>query len=73
MGNELINKLEDVIREALSAQGGEGLLTEWVIVTASRGYEDDGRCFTEIGTIVPADMPAHHAVGLMSLARQEGE
>lgn len=71
MSNENLEALENAIRQALRDQGGEGLLTEWVIVTASRGFEDDGRSYTEIGTIIPADLPAHHAIGLMALAQQD--
>lgn len=70
MSNEAIDALEKAITEALREQGAEGLLTEWVIITASRGFEDDGRSYTEIGTIIPADLPAHHAIGLMALAQQ---
>lgn len=46
-----------------------GVLTEYVVVTASMRWDDDGTGITAIGTIFrDSNLPYHHALGLTDYA-----
>lgn len=60
--------LEDAIKEELERIGAQGVLTEWVLVTATTRYEDEG-AVTQIATIMPDDqVPYHRLMGLLDYA-----
>lgn len=59
---------EDAIRDLLAAYDAEGLLTEWVLVTAS--HIDDGTptTTTAVGHWVPPAQPLHRSLGALDYA-----
>ena len=64
-------KLEDAIREVTTLEGGQGVLTEWVVVFSTQRYDDDGDGVTQVGTLLPdggGDVPYHRLMGLLDYA-----
>lgn len=64
-------RLEEAIREVNELGGGEGVLTEWLVVTATHSYDDDGDVLTQIGKLLPGgggQVPYHHMMGLLDYA-----
>lgn len=60
--------LEYAIKAELERIGAQGILTEWVVVTATTRYDDEGP-ITQVGTILPGDeVPFHRMMGLLDYA-----
>lgn len=58
-------------RRAYMDEPDNGILTEYVVVFASRYWDDDGDALTGVGTLVcdPAP-PLHHQLGLYEYAAE---
>lgn len=66
---EAEQKLEDAITEYLSARGRhEGVLIEWVLVTAQAGVDEQGE-FTSTGISVPYAQRNYATAGLLQYAQ----
>ncbi|MEU6520450.1 hypothetical protein ACFYOF_06170 [Streptomyces sp. NPDC007148] len=64
-------RLAGAIEETARLEGAEGVLTEWVVVFATQGYDDDGDGVTQIGTALPdggGHVPYHRLMGLLDYA-----
>ncbi|MFJ9657603.1 hypothetical protein ACIRPR_06495 [Streptomyces griseoflavus] len=64
-------RLRDAIEEVARLEGTEGVLTEWVVVTAHQRYDEDGDGITQIATLVPeggGQTPYHRLMGLLDYA-----
>lgn len=64
-------QLEDAIRTVSELEGAEGVITEWIVVTAHQSYDDDGDPRTQIGQWMPGGgdgVPYHRAMGLLDYA-----
>ncbi|MDG4832427.1 hypothetical protein O7627_24410 [Solwaraspora sp. WMMD1047] len=63
--------LTAAIQQTLDAYAGSGpwLLTEYVVVTAQQGYDEDGDGITAVGQLYrDGDVPLHRALGLLDHA-----
>lgn len=62
--------LEDALIRVCEEEGHKGVPTEWVIVTSSQFYDDEGTHITQVGTLVPPDeaTPTHRIMGLLEYA-----
>jgi hypothetical protein len=64
-------RLEDAIKEVARIEEAEGVLTEWVVVTAFQRYDDEGDALTQVGTLLPdggGHVPYHRMMGLLDYA-----
>lgn len=53
-------------------EGGDGVLTEWLLVTSTQRYDGDGDNVTQVGTLLPAGggaVPYHRLLGLLDFAQ----
>jgi len=61
-------RLEEAITEVGRLEGYEGVITEWVIVTAVTRFDDNGNGITQVGTLLPeggGQVPYHRVMGLL--------
>lgn len=63
------DKFEDAVREYLKSFNGEGLLMDWVLVTAEHVIEEDGSA-TGLSVYVSSEQPLHRTVGLLAYAQR---
>lgn len=63
-------QLEKSIGEVARLEGAQGVLLEWVVVTAHQRYDDDGDPQVQIGQWMPdgMDVPYHRVMGLLDYA-----
>ncbi|MER7814566.1 hypothetical protein [Streptomyces sp. NPDC096153] len=64
-------RLEAAIREVAEEEGCEGVMTEWIVVTAHQRLDDEGDGVTQIGRLVPdggGTVPYHRTMGLLDYA-----
>lgn len=65
----LYRRLAQAIEAVARYEEAEGVLTEWVVVTATERFDDDGTKLTQICTLLPADhVPYHRVMGLLDYA-----
>lgn len=63
-----IDALETAYAEDIG-EGGGGVITDWVLLTARANYDDDGDQITTHSSFVgPGDPPIFRLVGLVDLA-----
>lgn len=65
------NALTDAIEACLQAYGGPGsyVLTEYIVITAQTGWDDDGEQLTAVGVCHrDGDVPLHRCLGLAEYA-----
>lgn len=59
-------RLEDAILAVARAEGFDGVLTEWVVITSHRRFGDDGTTICQNGKLLPSgEIPHHHVMGLL--------
>jgi hypothetical protein len=65
-------KIEDALRRIITAQGREGLLTDYLILSAVQSFDSDGGLLTNTGWHTnPANgMPYHRMIGLIEYNRE---
>lgn len=65
--------LRQAIQDTLAAYGwGEGILTDWIVVTASQRFDDDGHAVTSVAKLVDEDIVPHYRLmGLLDQALTE--
>lgn len=61
-------RFEAAVDELRSAYESEGLLVEWVLVTAAHIANDDGTSSTAVGHWVPPGQPLHRSLGTLDYA-----
>lgn len=63
-------QIEKSLREIVVIQGREGLLTDWVILSAVQSFDPDGVPVTNTGwhTNPESSMPYHRLLGLVEYA-----
>lgn len=64
-------QLEAAIQHITELEGAEGVLLEWVVVTAHQHYDNEGDPRTQIGQWVPGGgdhVPYHRLMGLLDYA-----
>lgn len=63
-------RLAEAIRDVSQLEGAEGVITEWVVVTAHQHYDDDGDTRVQIGQWMPDgdEVPYHRVMGLLDYA-----
>ena len=64
-------RLADAIDEVARLEGAQGVLTEWVLVTATQHYDEDGDGLTQVGITLPdggGQVPYHRVMGLLDYA-----
>lgn len=63
-------RLAEAVREVSSLEGAQGVLTEWVVVTAHQSYDDAGQPSVQIGQWMPdgGEIPFHRVMGLLDYA-----
>lgn len=62
-------QLEDAIREVAEFEGAQGVMTEWIVVTAHQHFDEDGDGQVQIGQWVPVNqVPYHRLMGLLDYA-----
>ena len=64
-------RLADSIDEVVRLEGAEGVLTEWVLVTATQRFDEDGDGLTQVGITLPdggGQVPYHRVMGLLDYA-----
>ncbi|MGW3144870.1 hypothetical protein ACWDG1_09345 [Streptomyces sp. NPDC001177] len=64
-------RLEAAIQDVARLEGAEGVLLEWVVVTAHQHYDDDGDPQVQVGQWVPGGgdhVPYHRLLGLLDYA-----
>jgi hypothetical protein len=64
------DRLAEAIRDVSNLEGAEGVITEWVVVSAHQHYDDDGQQQTQIGQWMPGGdpVPYHRVMGLLDYA-----
>lgn len=64
-------RLEEAINEYIRSDGSNNfILTDWVLVTASTGWDEDGEGLTEMGVIIPdRSIPHYKIIGLLEYAK----
>lgn len=64
-------KIEESLRAISKVQGREGLLTDYIILTAVQSIDDDGIVLTNTGwhTNPKNGVPYHRMIGLVEYAR----
>lgn len=62
--------LEAAIQNVAQLEGAQGVLLEWVVVTAHQHYADNGDTKVQIGQWLPdgIDVPYHRVMGLLDYA-----
>jgi len=60
-------ELAKAIEKHARITGLEGVMTEWVVVVGSQGYDDDSH-FSQVGTFTPDAMPYYRVMGLLDYA-----
>jgi hypothetical protein len=61
-------RLEAAILEVAQLEGAEGVLTEWIVVSAHQRFDGDDHA-TQVMRLLPLDvMPYHRAMGLLDYA-----
>ena len=59
-------QLEDAILAVAEEEGFEGVITEWVVPTSHRRFDDDGTAICQNGKLLPSgQIPHHHIMGLL--------
>ncbi|MFD9564361.1 hypothetical protein [Streptomyces sp. NPDC059994] len=64
-------QLEEAIRRVNELEGADGVLTEWVVVTATQSFDGDGDGLTQVGKLLPdggGQVPYHRLMGLLDYA-----
>jgi hypothetical protein len=64
-------RLSQAVEDVSQLEGSEGVLTEWVIVTAWQRYDNDGDGITQVVTLLPdggGGVPYHRMMGLLDYA-----
>lgn len=63
-------RLAEAIRDVSQLEGAEGIITEWVVVTAHQSFDDDGDPTVQIGQWMPdgGEVPYHRVMGLLDYA-----
>ena len=64
-------RLAHSIEEVARLEGAEGVLTEWVVVSATQRFDDDGVGVTQVGITLPdggGQVPYHRVMGLLDYA-----
>jgi hypothetical protein len=63
-------RLEEAVRDVARLEGAQGVLLEWVVVTAHQRYDDDGDPQVLIGQLMPngGEVPYHRVMGLLDYA-----
>jgi len=63
-------RLADAIDAVARIEGADGILTEWVVVTATQRYDEDGVALTQVCTLLPhgGQVPHHRLMGLLDYA-----
>ncbi|GAA0501071.1 hypothetical protein [Streptomyces olivaceiscleroticus] len=65
-------RLEDAITEVCHLEGFNGVLTEWVLVSAAQRYDEDGDGISQVGVLVPdggGQVGYHRLLGLLDYAQ----
>lgn len=61
--------LENAIRARLADFGDNGILTDWLVITAQQTFDDDGDPVTSVGVLLPTDsFPMYRILGLLDHA-----
>ena len=67
--DELTAAIEKVKAAYYTAESSPTVMTEYVVVAAARGFDEDGDSFTTVATISKnSDVPLHHLIGLCEYA-----
>lgn len=64
-------RLAEAVDEVVRLEGAEGVLTEWVLVTATQCFDEDGDGLTQIAITLPdggGQVPYHRVMGLLDYA-----
>jgi hypothetical protein len=64
-------RLADAVEEVVRLEGAQGVLTEWVLVTSTQRYDQDGDGLTQVGITLPnggGQVPFHRVMGLLDYA-----
>lgn len=63
-------QLEEAIREVARLEGAQGVLLEWVVVTAHQRYDEEGDPLVQVGQWMPngGEVPYHRVMGLLDYA-----
>ncbi|MEU8469545.1 hypothetical protein AB0F30_16750 [Streptomyces sp. NPDC029006] len=64
-------RLAEAIQDVARLEGAEGVLLEWVVVTAHQHYDDRGDPQVQVGQWVPGggdQVPYHRLLGLLDYA-----
>lgn len=64
-------RLEDAITEVARLEEADGVLTDWVIVTAHQRFDGEGDALTQVGKLLPGaggNIPYHRIMGLLDYA-----
>lgn len=64
-------RIEDSLRKIITEQGREGLLTDYIILSAVQSFDNDGNLLTNTGwhTNPNNGMPYHRMIGLIEYNR----
>lgn len=64
------DRFADAISELMLAYGAtDGLLIEWVLLTAQHHVNDDGTTSTSVGNYTQPGQPFHRSLGLLDYAQ----
>ncbi|MCI3279150.1 hypothetical protein [Streptomyces cylindrosporus] len=63
-------RLEEAIGDVARLEGAQGVMLEWIVVTAHQRYDEDGDPKVQIGQWLPdgMDVPYHRVMGLLDYA-----
>ncbi|MBA2951421.1 hypothetical protein [Streptomyces himalayensis] len=70
--NEAYRRLAEAVDDVNRLEGGDGVLTEWLVITSTQRYESDGTHVTQVGTLLPdggGQVPHHRLMGLLDFAQ----
>lgn len=70
MSKDATTQLEDAIRAKLATYDtGGGILTDWIVIAAQQGFDEDGDATTSVGLLLPNDsFPMYRILGLLDYA-----